>query len=97
MSAPVDVLAVMDRHADNTDAGGASMNFGQHVEAGELRAARAAVAELIEAAERSNGDHTAPHDCYATGPLTGDPIRDFVACPGCELSAALARVKGGAA
>lgn len=56
--------------------------------------ARVAVAELIEAAKRANGDHTAPHDCYATGPMTGDPIRDLVSCPGCELVAALARCTG---
>ena len=27
--------------------------------------------------------HTKPHDCFATGPRTGDPIQDLVACPGC--------------
>jgi hypothetical protein len=27
--------------------------------------------------------HTKPHDCFATGPRTGDPIQDLVVCPGC--------------
>ena len=27
--------------------------------------------------------HVAPHDCFATGPKTGNPIEDLVACPGC--------------
>lgn len=29
------------------------------------------------------GDHCAPNDCYATGPLTGNPIADLVSCPSC--------------
>jgi len=29
------------------------------------------------------GDHCAPNDCYATGPLTGNPIADLVVCPSC--------------
>jgi hypothetical protein len=28
--------------------------------------------------------HSKPHDCFATGPLTGDPIQDLIACPGCR-------------
>jgi hypothetical protein len=27
--------------------------------------------------------HVAPHDCFATGPRTGNPIQDLIACPGC--------------
>ena len=27
--------------------------------------------------------HVAPHDCFATGPKTGDSIQDLIACPGC--------------
>jgi len=42
-----------------------------------------ALGKVIEAAERALGDHCAPHDCYATGPLTGNPIADLIACPGC--------------
>lgn len=58
----------------------------------ELAARRARDAEveaLVAAAKRANGDHTAPHDCYATGPSTGDDYLDLVSCPGCELAAAL--------
>lgn len=95
MSAPVGVLEVLDeilsyasRGVDRDDP------IRELIEAGHE--ARNTVAELIEAARRANGDHSAPHDCYATGPLTGDPIRDLVSCPGCELSAALARVQGSA-
>lgn len=36
---------------------------------------------------RAIGDHFAPNDCYATGPLTGDPIRDLVECPACSFIA----------
>lgn len=50
-----------------------------------------AVARLVEAATRANSHHTAPHDCYATGPLTGNPVRDLVECPGCVLAQVLAR------
>jgi hypothetical protein len=53
------------------------------------RARDAEVAALVAAAKRANGDHSAPHDCYATGPLTGDDYLDLVSCPGCELIAAL--------
>lgn len=53
-------------------------------------AAIAAVADLVAAAKLVNADHSAPHDCYATGPLTGDPFLDLVRCPGCELAAAIA-------
>lgn len=101
MTAPVDVLAVMDKAAVRlSHYAGAAKGPGQ-AESRErltvaIEEARAAVAELIEAATRANGEHTAPHDCYATGPLTGDPFRDLVSCPGCELAAALARVSGGA-
>jgi hypothetical protein len=47
-------------------------------------------AELIEALDegrRAIGDHWAPADCYATGPLSGDPIRDLVECPACKFIA----------
>lgn len=49
----------------------------------EKEALREGLKRVIEAAERSLGDHIAPHDCFATGPLTGNPIADLVACPGC--------------
>lgn len=47
---------------------------------------------------RAIGDHNAPLDCYATGPLTGDPIRDLIQCPACSAIAMhdAALVKAGA-
>lgn len=29
-------------------------------------------------------EHDAPEDCWATGPLTGDPVQDLNVCPGCQ-------------
>ena len=58
----------------------------------EAEAVRTAVAELIAAAEMVKGEHNAPSDCYAAGPLTGDPHIDLVACLHCRLIAALARI-----
>jgi len=62
-----------------------------------------AMGELVEALKegrRAIGDHFAPHDCYATGPLTGDPYRDLVQCPACSFIAAhdavLAKIGGAA-
>lgn len=46
--------------------------------------------ELLEAlheGRRAIGDHSAPGDCYATGPVTGDPIRDLVQRPACSFIA----------
>lgn len=48
------------------------------------------VTQLVEALEeglRAIGDHHAPGDCYATGPMTGDPFRDLVQCPACSFIA----------
>lgn len=57
--------------------------------------------ELLEAlheARRAIGDHNAPNDCYATGPLTGNSYRDLVQCPACSFIAmyesAVAKVTG---
>jgi hypothetical protein len=50
----------------------------------------AAAPELLEAlheGRRAIGDHSAPNDCYATGPLTGDEFRDLVQCPACSFIA----------
>jgi hypothetical protein len=43
--------------------------------------------EALREARRAIGDHNAPSDCYATGPLTGDPYRDLVECPACSAIA----------
>lgn len=46
--------------------------------------------ELMEAlheGRRAIGEHYRPNDCYATGPMTGDPIRDLVECPACSFIA----------
>ena len=40
---------------------------------------------VLEEGRRAIGDHFAPHDCYATGPLTGDHFRDLVECPACSF------------
>ena len=32
-------------------------------------------------------DHDVPSSCYSTGPLTGDVVQDFLACPGCRAVA----------
>jgi hypothetical protein len=56
----------------------------------ELREADVVRAQLVGAlreARRAIGDHYAPIDCYATGPLTGDHIRDLVQCPACSAIA----------
>lgn len=45
---------------------------------------------LLKLAERALDDHYAPNDCYATGPLTGNRIADFVECPACSFLATLA-------
>ncbi len=52
----------------------------------ELRADLLAVCEKAKAAI---GEHVPPSDCYATGPLTGDPISDLVRCPACVALAAI--------
>lgn len=41
--------------------------------------------KLLAAARRAIGDHHAPNDCYATGPLTGDAFLDLVQCPACAF------------
>ena len=41
----------------------------------------------LKEGRRAIGDHWAPNDCYATGPMTGDAIRDLVQCPACSFIA----------
>lgn len=52
-----------------------------------LQAENERLKRLFSAAERAIGDHHAPHDCYATGPLTGDGYRDLIECPACAFFA----------
>lgn len=52
------------------------------------------VLAVLEEGRRAIGDHFAPNDCYATGPLTGDPIRDLVQCPACSFIAMYDAAKG---
>lgn len=67
-----------------------------------VKEARAAMTAYLE-----DHQHNAPHDCYATGPKTGDEFHDLVRCPGCcaekafsslvgKVDAALAKARGDA-
>lgn len=57
-----------------------------HADARLIAAAPELLAALDEG-RRAIGDHFPPNDCYATGPLTGDPVRDLVECPACSFIA----------
>ena len=63
-----------------------------------LIAAAPDMLEALHEGRRAIGDHFAPNDCYATGPVTGDPIRDLVECPACSFiamhDAVLAKIGG---
>ncbi len=50
--------------------------------------------DLAAALERAvkELDHDVPANCYATGPRTGDPIQDFISCPGCAAIASAKNV-----
>jgi hypothetical protein len=65
-----------------------------------LIAAAPTMFECLEEGRRAIGDHNAPVDCYATGPLTGDPFRDLVQCPACSFismyDAVKAKIEGAA-
>ena len=50
--------------------------------------------EALHEGKRAIGDHSAPDDCYATGPLTGDDYRDLVECPACSFIAVYEALKG---
>ncbi|WP_411953048.1 hypothetical protein [Aeromonas caviae] len=67
----------------------------------ELASQRDELLAALEEARRAIGEHLAPNDCYATGPMTGDEFRDLVQCPACsaiaEYERVIAKVKGGAA
>jgi hypothetical protein len=55
----------------------------KRADAAERRVAE--LEKLMAAARRAIGDHHAPNDCYATGPLTGDEFLDLVQCPACAF------------
>jgi hypothetical protein len=61
-------------------------------------AAAPVLLEALHEGRRAIGDHFAPNDCYATGPLTGDAFRDLVQCPACSFiaiyEAAIAKATG---
>jgi hypothetical protein len=50
--------------------------------------------EALHEGKRAIGDHSAPDDCYATGPLTGNNYRDLVECPACSFIAVYEALKG---
>ena len=58
----------------------------------EVTRQRDEVRVLLDEARRAIGDHFAPGDCYATGPLTGDAYRDLIECPACSFIAMYNRV-----
>ncbi|MGS1076683.1 hypothetical protein [Pseudoxanthomonas beigongshangi] len=63
-----------------------------------IEASNANLRTMLEEARRAIGDHYAPNDCYATGPMTGDAYRDLVECPACRFiamyDAAISRATG---
>jgi hypothetical protein len=52
-----------------------------------LQKQRDQLREALKEGRRAIGDHFAPDHCYATGPMTGDPVRDLVQCPACSFIA----------
>jgi len=51
-----------------------------------LKRERAMLVEAVKAYQfaYTPDGHSAPHDCFSTGPLTGSMIAEYVACPGCS-------------
>ncbi|MDM5117230.1 hypothetical protein [Aeromonas hydrophila] len=66
----------------------------------ELESQRDELLAALEEGRRAIGEHFAPNDCYATGPMTGDDFRDLVQCPACSFIAmydeVITKAKGGA-
>jgi|GEM_PF-2139680 len=62
-----------------------------------LLAEREALKRMLRSSVRTGllaiGDHFAPNDCYATGPLTGDPFADLLVCPACSALAEYKRIE----
>lgn len=95
-------VAVTDRPATEEDFMGPEVTFIRESSLGESDALRLwkAAPDLLAALEegrRAIGEHHAPNDCYATGPMTGDAYRDLVECPACRFlevyDAAIAKAK----
>lgn len=68
---------------------------GERAMADRIAQQEARIRELEAQLKRVVGEHSAPHDCYATGPLTGDPFSDLASCPSCEALALLKEVPRG--
>lgn len=65
----------------------------------ELNAANQRIKRLEKAVDAyrkayTPDGHVAPHDCFATGPKTGNLWQDYLTCPGCwaELKAKEAKL-----
>ena len=51
----------------------------------KLETERDALREALERGRLAIGEHSAPEECYATGPLTGCAIQDLIVCPACAF------------
>lgn len=69
------------------------MRFAAAIYEAGAKSERAVSDRLLDALKRVVGDHNAPDDCYATGPLTGNPYQDLVACPSCQAESIIAEVE----
>ena len=57
----------------------------QKKEIKELTAERDRLRKALERGRLAIGEHSAPEECYATGPLTGCAIQDLIVCPACAF------------
>ncbi|MDH0977777.1 hypothetical protein N5C16_00660 [Stenotrophomonas sp. GD03908] len=101
MSAPVDVLAVMDSSLGDLMAA-QTAGVDTDTKVPELSAAIDAVAELIEALEISRKQMAHPHGCSRVRPTSEWAENGSISFDGCQcdirrVDAAISRVKGGAA
>ena len=51
----------------------------------KLEAERDRLRKALERGRLAIGEHSAPEECYATGPLTGCAIQDLIVCPACAF------------
>lgn len=82
---PVYSTAIATIHARNDQQANAEFILSIHDLVAELRIAVEVISELRAALKAyvEAYPHSAPHDCFATGPMTGDAVRDLILCPGC--------------